>query len=192
MLHRARHLFIRQQTAVINSIRAYLAEFGISRPCRAQGCRATAGSRRRCSRPPAPRGRPCVSCCSRQSVAGIEGSNPGVRPTHHRLASIKRDEQTARRDPRRRAGVGNSLGRQRLRIPRLSDRDGTSRPGWGSCRSRTRAAARTSLAVSASKAIAICAACSRLARSGDDGPERALQGTRRSRGVNEITRESPA
>jgi transposase len=27
MLHRARHLFIRQQTAVINSIRAYLAEF---------------------------------------------------------------------------------------------------------------------------------------------------------------------
>lgn len=29
MLHQARHLFIRQQTAVINSIRAYLAEFGI-------------------------------------------------------------------------------------------------------------------------------------------------------------------
>jgi transposase len=29
MLHRARHLFIRQQTATINSIRAYLAEFGI-------------------------------------------------------------------------------------------------------------------------------------------------------------------
>jgi hypothetical protein len=29
---RARHLFIRQQTAVINSIRAYLAEFGIVAP----------------------------------------------------------------------------------------------------------------------------------------------------------------
>jgi transposase len=28
-LHRTRHLFIRQQTAVINSIRAHLAEFGI-------------------------------------------------------------------------------------------------------------------------------------------------------------------
>src|ERR1700751_5707835 len=28
-LHRARHLFIRQQTSTINSIRAYLAEFGI-------------------------------------------------------------------------------------------------------------------------------------------------------------------
>jgi transposase len=32
MLHRTRHLFIRQQTAVINSIRAYLAEFGIAAP----------------------------------------------------------------------------------------------------------------------------------------------------------------
>ena len=29
VLHRARHLFIRQQTAVINAIRAHLAEFGI-------------------------------------------------------------------------------------------------------------------------------------------------------------------
>ena len=32
MLHRTRHLFIRQQTAVINAIRAHLAEFGIVAP----------------------------------------------------------------------------------------------------------------------------------------------------------------
>ena len=32
MLHRTRHMFIRQQTAVINSIRAHLAEFGIVAP----------------------------------------------------------------------------------------------------------------------------------------------------------------
>ena len=32
MLHRTRHLFVRQQTAVINSIRAHLAEFGIVAP----------------------------------------------------------------------------------------------------------------------------------------------------------------
>ena len=37
-----------------------------------------------------------------------------------------------------------------------------SRPGSGSCRSSTRAGARTGSAVSASKAIAICAACSSL------------------------------
>ena len=32
MLHRARHLFIRQQTSLINAIRAHLAEFGIVAP----------------------------------------------------------------------------------------------------------------------------------------------------------------
>jgi transposase len=32
MLHRTRHLFIRQQTAVINAIRAHLAEFGVVVP----------------------------------------------------------------------------------------------------------------------------------------------------------------
>jgi len=32
MLHRTRHLFIRQQTAVVNAIRAHLAEFGIVAP----------------------------------------------------------------------------------------------------------------------------------------------------------------
>ncbi|WP_426615282.1 IS110 family transposase [Bradyrhizobium sp. McL0616] len=37
MLHRARHLCIRQQTAVINSIRAYLAEFGIVAPVGRRG-----------------------------------------------------------------------------------------------------------------------------------------------------------
>jgi transposase len=37
MLHRARHLFIRQQTAVINSTRAYLAEFGIVAPVGRRG-----------------------------------------------------------------------------------------------------------------------------------------------------------
>jgi transposase len=32
MLHRTRHLFIRQQTSVINAIRAHLTEFGIVAP----------------------------------------------------------------------------------------------------------------------------------------------------------------
>src|SRR5678810_709676 len=37
VLHRARHLFVRQQTAVINSIRAHLAEFGIVVPVGRKG-----------------------------------------------------------------------------------------------------------------------------------------------------------
>ena len=37
MLHRTRHLFIRQQTAVINAIRAHLGEFGIVAPVGRKG-----------------------------------------------------------------------------------------------------------------------------------------------------------
>ena len=37
MLHRTRHLFIRQQTALINVIRAHLAEFGIVAPVGRKG-----------------------------------------------------------------------------------------------------------------------------------------------------------
>jgi transposase len=37
MLHRTRHLFIRQQTAVINAIRAHLVEFGIVAPVGRRG-----------------------------------------------------------------------------------------------------------------------------------------------------------
>ena len=40
MLHRTRHLFIRQQTAVINSIRAHLAELGIVAPVGRKGSRS--------------------------------------------------------------------------------------------------------------------------------------------------------
>src|SRR5262245_38269526 len=104
MLHRARHLFIRQQTAIINSIRAYLAEFGIIAPVGRLGVErllevvaATADHRlpeiaRACS-------------CTRRSVAGPECPNTGVRPMPHHLASIECDEPAARRDP----GVGPAL-----------------------------------------------------------------------------------
>ena len=37
MVHRTRHLFIRQQTAVINAIRAHLVEFGIIAPVGRRG-----------------------------------------------------------------------------------------------------------------------------------------------------------
>src|SRR6266536_2289824 len=37
MLHRTRQLFIRQQTSVINAIRAHLAEFGIVAPVGRKG-----------------------------------------------------------------------------------------------------------------------------------------------------------
>ena len=43
MLHRTRHLFVRQQTAVINAIRAHLAEFGIVVPVGRNGVEERAG-----------------------------------------------------------------------------------------------------------------------------------------------------
>jgi transposase len=43
MLHRTRHLFIRQQTAMINAIRAHLAEFGIVAPVGRDGVQELLG-----------------------------------------------------------------------------------------------------------------------------------------------------
>src|SRR6201987_3501461 len=37
MLHRTRHLFVRQQTSVTNAIRAHLAEFGVTAPVGRKG-----------------------------------------------------------------------------------------------------------------------------------------------------------
>jgi transposase len=45
MLHRTRHLFIRQQTAVINAIRAHLGRVRDCRVSRTQWCRAAARGR---------------------------------------------------------------------------------------------------------------------------------------------------
>ena len=47
-LHRTRHLFIRQQTSVINAIRAHLAEFGIVAPVGRNGVDQLLGIASRC------------------------------------------------------------------------------------------------------------------------------------------------
>ena len=51
MLHRTRHLFIRQQTAVINAIRAHLAEFGIVAPVGRKGVTQPVSGRRTLGHP---------------------------------------------------------------------------------------------------------------------------------------------
>ncbi len=93
MLHRACHLFVRQQTAVINSIRAYLAEFGIVAPVGRKGVEQllevvtdTADHR-------LPEVARMVPHCAGQPIALAEGPDTGVRSPHHRLASVKCDEQ---------------------------------------------------------------------------------------------------
>jgi len=78
----ARHLFIRQQTAVINAIRAHLAEFGIVAPVGRHGveellnCRSPIQTNKR-----VPEMAPYVSPGIRSSIArGIKEQILEVRP----------------------------------------------------------------------------------------------------------------
>jgi transposase len=166
MLHRARHLFIRQQTAVINSIRAYLAE--LARDCRArraQGRRTVAGG---CPADPADGRLPEVArACLAALGSQLRALKAQILEFDRRIIAWHRSSATSKRLDAI-PGVGPALATAlvaSVAVPTPSDRDGTSRPGSGSCRSRTRAVARTGWVASASKAIAICVACSRLAHS---------------------------
>jgi transposase len=78
MLHRTRHLFIRQQTAVINSIRAHLAEFGIVAPVGLKRSDGTAACCGRSERQTGAGGWPCVPCCAWRSAAQPQAADFGV------------------------------------------------------------------------------------------------------------------
>jgi len=164
MLHRARHLFIRQQTAVINSIRAYLAEFGIVAPVGRRGVEqllAIVGDTADHRLPEVARA--CLAALGGQ----LRALKAQILEFDRRIIAWHRSNATSKRLDAI-PGVGPALATAlvaSIADPRPFDRGETSRPGSGSCRSRTPAGARTGLAASASKAIAICAACSRLARS---------------------------
>ena len=79
MLHRTRQLFIRQQTSVINAIRAHMAEFGTVAPVGRKGVPATSA----CPRLHGHVWLPLVP------VADVEGADPGVRPPDLGLAPIQ-------------------------------------------------------------------------------------------------------
>ena len=110
-LHRTRHLFIRQQTAVINVIRAHLAEFGIVAPVGRKGVEellnvVTDASDKR------------VPAAARMCLAALGAQ---LRRLKEQILEFDRmimawhrshrGEQTARCDPRCRPGVGHGPGR---------------------------------------------------------------------------------
>ena len=72
VLHRARHLFIRQKTSVINAIRAHLAEFGIVAPVGRHGVEELLTCRRRSERQASARDCSCVSVGARGSIADVK------------------------------------------------------------------------------------------------------------------------
>ena len=173
MLHRTRHLLIRQQTAVINAIRAHLAEFGVVAPVGRRGVAELldvvgASSEERV--PEVARG--CVAALGVQ----LRMLKAQILEFDRQIMAWHRSNETSRRLDEI-PGVGPALATALVASvadPKAFRWGGTSRPGSGWCRSSTRAAARTGSAVSASKAIAICAACSRLAHSRSSAMPRSM------------------
>src|SRR5262245_24099882 len=162
MLHRTRHLFIRQQTSVINAIRAHLAEFGIVAPVGRNGVEqllviANAGDNR------LPEiARACVLALGAQLQtlkAQILNFDRQIMAWHRSNEASKRLDEIP--------GIGPALAT--ALVASVADpkafRSGRKFSAWiGLVPNNTRAGARTGWAVSAYRAIAICAACSRRAR----------------------------
>ena len=163
MLHRTRHLFIRQQTSVINAIRAHLAEFGIVAPVGRNGVEQLLDVVANSSDKRLPEvARACLAALGAQ----LRMLKTQILEFDRRIMAWHRSNEASKRLDEI-PGVGPALATALIASVadrRLSDLGAISRPGSGSCRSNIRVGARTSSAVSANKAIAICAACSRLAR----------------------------
>ena len=162
-LHRTRHLFIRQQTSVINAIRAHLAEFGIVAPVGRNGVEQLLGVAADSNDKRLPEvARACVAALGAQ----LQTLKTQILEFDRMIRAWHRSSDASRRlddIP----GVGPTLGLLWLPVSlirRSSDQEGTSRPGLGLSPSRTRVEAKTDSAISVNEAIVICAACSRLVR----------------------------
>src|SRR3954465_10176292 len=159
VLHRTRHLFIRQQTSVINAIRAHLAEFGIVAPLGRKGVEELL----HVVADPADNRVPAIAqACLAAFGAQLRRIKEQILEFDRLIMAWHRsNEMSMRLDEA--PGVGPVLATAVVATvadQRSSDQGATSRPGLVSCRNSTSAGARTGLAASANKATAICAACS--------------------------------
>ena len=163
MLHRTRHLFIRQQTSVINAIRAHLAEFGIVAPVGRKGVEQLLDVVANTKDQRIPElARACVAALGVQ----LQALKAQILEFDRQIMIWHRSHETSKRLDEI-PGVGPALATARLRVSlirRRSDQGATSQPGSGWCRSSIRVEAKRNSAVSASKVTATCAVCSRRAR----------------------------
>src|ERR1019366_1371139 len=167
-LHRTRHLFIRQQTAVINVIRAHLAEFGIVAPVGRKGVEELLDVVADPSDKRVPAiARACLAALGTQ----LRRLKEQILEFDRVIVAWHRSNDASRRLDAI-PGVGPMLATALVRG--ASPPAATSRPGSGSCRNSIRAGARTGSAVSASKVTAICAACSSPARSPSSAMPRSM------------------
>jgi transposase len=159
MLHRTRQLFIRQQTSVINAMRAHMAEFGIVAPVGRKGVEQLLAIVTDASDQRVPEvARACVAALGAQ----LHRLKEQILEFDRRIMAWHRSNETSRRldvVP----GIGPALATALVASvahPKTF-RSGRNFSAWvGLCQSSAQAGARTSSAVSASQAIAICAACS--------------------------------
>ena len=144
MLHRARHLFIRQQTSVINAIRAYLAEFGIVAPVGRHGVEELLEVVADTDDKRVPEiARACLSALGAQLRVlkeQILEFDRLIRAWH------RSNEMSKRLDGSPASGrCSPQLWSRAVADPKSFRSGGTSRPGSGWCRNSTRAEARNRL-----------------------------------------------
>ena len=87
-LHRTRHLFIRQQTSVINVIRAHLAEFGIVAPVGRKGVELLSAAAAASDKRLPDIARACVTALGAQ-LQTLKAQIPAIRSSDHGLAPIQ-------------------------------------------------------------------------------------------------------
>jgi transposase len=146
VLHRARHLFIRQQTSVINAIRAHLAEFGIVAPVGRHGVEELLNVVTDPNDKRVPDiARACLSALGDQLQRikeQILEFDRLIRAWHRsNEMSMRLEEAPAS------ARCWPLLWSLPLLIQSPSDQGATSRPGSVSCRNSTRVEARTGSAI---------------------------------------------
>ena len=171
VLHRARHLFIRQQTAVINAIRAHLAEFGIIAPVGRHGVEELLNV---VADPNDKRVPEIARACLMAFGAQLRRLKEQILEFDRMIRAWHRSSETSRRlddCP----GVGPVLAT--ALVATVADpksfRSGRNFSAWIGLVPKQHVA-RTGSAVSASKAIAICAACSWLGHSPSSAMPRSM------------------
>jgi transposase len=163
VLHRTRHLLVRQLTAVTNSIRAHLAEFGIVAPIGRKGVEALIGAIADGTDHRIPE---LVRTCLMALVLQVQALKDQIRILDRRLVDWHRSNETCKRlddIP----GVGPALATALVPaspIRRSSVQGGILRLGSVWSRSKIQAAAGKSSGISPRRATGICAPSSALAR----------------------------
>ena len=164
MLHRTRHLFIRQQTAIINSIRALLAEFGIVAPVGRNGVERLLEVAADADDTRLPEvARACVAALGSQLLA----VKAQILAFDRRIMAWHRSNEMSKRLDAI-PGVGPALATALVASvadPRVF-RSGRDFSAWiGLVPKQNSSGVKRSSATSPNKAIVICAACSPWARS---------------------------